>query len=236
MNKYLEQYVENCKVFDKDGFLIVLDRELNAVFVGNNYLKTGGRTRESIIGRHIYQTAPIPPENIEPSFRTFNKAITENKVIPVLIANLLHRTDDSIQIFGAQISPISEPESKTVVGLRFEFYKLNVEMFFQALIKDVDKIPDNGRPHNDDFLSKREHQIAFLLFHCKNYTEITQVINIFSQTNITEKTVRNTVSGSLFDKFKVHSKERLLEKLAENGYARKMPNSLLTNRFIDLSR
>jgi len=235
MNKHLQQYIKYCEEFYNNSFMILLDRDLIARFVGNEYLKVGNKTRESIIGKQVHQTAPVPPENIEPSFKAFNKAITENKIVPVLIANLLHKTTDMIQIFGAHIYPVTEPGTNFVIALRFEFYKVKLELFFQALINNVNKIKDNGLPHNDDFLTKREHQIAFLLFYCKDYVEIAQIISIFNNSVVTEKTVRNIVSRYLYPKFMVSNKENLIAKLQQCGYDSKMPNSLLTNRFIDLS-
>lgn len=234
-NNYLEQYIRHCTQFHSDSFMILLDCNLIARFVGNKYLAVGNRTRESVIGKHIHQTAPVPPENIEPSLKAFDKAISENKIVSVLIANLLHKTNDNIQIFGAHIHPICEPDTSHVVGVRFEFYKVKLSVFFHALIKGVVKVIDNGLPHNDDFLTKREHQIAFLLFYCKDYAEIAQIISQFNNSKVTEKTVRNIVSQYIYPKFGVNNKDSLIIKLQEAGYENKIPNSLLTNRFIDLS-
>lgn len=236
MNKHLEKYIKHCEEFYSDAFMIVMDRNLIAKFVGNQYLLAANKTRETVIDKHIHQTAPVPIENIEPSLKAFEKAILENKTIPVLIANLLHNTEDKVQVFGAHISPITEPTTEYVTGLRFEFYKLKIEPFFQILIKDIDRVVDNKLPHNDEFLTKREHQIAFLLFYCTNYAEIGEIISNYNSRTITEKTVRNIVSRYLYPKFKVNNKDALLEALQKRGYNNKIPNSLLSNRFIDLSR
>ncbi|MDD3267042.1 MAG: hypothetical protein PHC75_07690 [Burkholderiales bacterium] len=236
MNQHLRRYIEHCQEFDKNKFLIVLDRDLVAVFAGTDYLTIGGKTHDEVIGKHIHQTAKIPPENIKPSLDAFNKAITQNKIIPVIISNLLHKTQDMIQIFGATISPINEPDSNFVVGLRFEFYWVKLETFFETLIRNVTYVEKNNLPDNDSFLTHREHQIAFLLFYCKDYTEISQVISIFENTKITEKTTRNIVSRYLYPKFEVYSLQELMQKLKQNDYHQKIPNSLQTNRFLDLSQ
>ncbi|WP_158649261.1 helix-turn-helix transcriptional regulator [Aquella oligotrophica] len=236
MNKHLEKYIRHCEDFYSDTFMIVLDRDLIARFAGNQYLKVGNKNLQSVVGKHIHATALIPDENIQPSLKAFNKAITEGITVPVLIANLLHKIEDKIQVLGACISPIMEPNTRYVIGLRFEFCTIKIDTFFQILIKNAQPIVNNNLPHNDEFLTKREHQIAFLLFYCSSYVEIAEIISRFNQRIITEKTVRNIVSRYLYPKFNVSNKDSLLAKLQLHGYHNKIPNSLLSNRFIDLSR
>lgn len=234
MDNFLKKYVEHCEIFYKQSFMILMDKHLTAVFVGDKFLEVAERTRESIIGVHIHGTAKIPSVNLEPSLKAFNKAISQNKIINLIITNLNRRNVD-LHTLGAQLYPVQNPNTQEVVGLRFEFNQIKLDYFFHIVIKVLDKIEVSPQPDNDTFLTSREHQIAFLLFYCKNTTEIAQVITLFNNKTTTEKTIRNIISKQLYPKFAATNRASLMNGLKEAKYDQKIPNSLLSNQFIDLS-
>lgn len=65
--------------------------------------------------------------------------------------------------------------------------------------------------------------------------EIANLIGKFEGKSITPSTVNNIIHRYLFKKFMVKNKEDLMDKLIENGYHKNMPNSLLSNIFVDIT-
>ena len=152
----------------------------------------------------------------------------------VFITNLYHPYPES-HILMLLFSPIMLDQDE-VIASRLDFTPVEISYFFQILININSKIEPSNLPDNDDFLTRREHQVAFLLCHCKSPSEIAQVLSLFNHKDIQAKTVNNIISRYLFPKFSANSKTELIDKLKEMNYNKKMPNSLLSNQFIDLTK
>ncbi len=234
MNKYVEEYTKFCDLFYQDSFMVCMDMDLKLIAVGNKYLEVIKKSRTEVIGKPLYETTPIPEHNRNLSKIAFPEAIKTKQTKQVFIANLYHPYPDS-HILMLLFSPILAPDS-TVIAARLDFTPVDISYFFQILIKLNNKIPPNDLPDNDDFLTKREHQVAFLLCHCQDVIEIARVLSLFAENDIAPKTIHNIINRYLFSKFIVSSKVELLAKLHEIGYDKKMPNSLLSNQFIDLTK
>lgn len=232
MKKYLEEYVRFCNLFYQDSFMVCMDLDLKVIAVGNKYLEVINKSRTEVIGRPLYEITPIPEHNRARSKMTFPEAIRTKQTKQVFIANLYHPYPDS-HILMLLFSPILAPDN-TVIATRLDFTPVEISYFFQMLIKLNNKIPPADLPDNDDFLTKREHQVAFLLCHCQDVIEIARVLSLFAENDVAPKTIHNIIY--LFSKFTVSSKVELLAKLHEIGYDKKMPNSLLSNQFIDLTK
>ena len=129
-----------------------------------------------------------------------------------------------------------EPESQQIIGCKLIFTPAEIAYFFSILIQTNGQIDPNDLPENDDYLTKREHQVAFLLCHCKDNEEIAKVISLTKDKSIQAKTINNIISRYLFPKFQVNNKDELQEKLKALNYDKKIPNSLLSNQFIDLTK
>jgi hypothetical protein len=234
VNDKLDKYVELCELFYADSFTIVLDLERKVVFVGKKYLEVVKRTKEEMIGRHLYETTPIPENNRKLSGIAFPEAIRTKQTKQVFISNLYHPYPES-HILMLLFSPIIADQNE-VIASRLDFTPVDISYFFQILININNKIEPSDLPDNDDFLTTREHQVAFLLCHCKSPSEIAQVLSLFNHKDIQAKTVNNIISRYLFPKFSANSKIELIDKLKEMNYDKKMPNSLLSNQFIDLTK
>lgn len=234
MNDKLYKYVEFCELFYADSFTIVLDLQGKVVFVGKKYLEVVKRTKQEMIGRHLYETTPIPESNRKLSSMTFPEAIRTKQTKQVFISNLYHPYPES-HILMLLFSPIIADQNE-VIASRLDFTPVDISYFFQILININSKIEPSNLPANDDFLTTREHQIAFLLCHCKSPSEIAQVLSLFNDKEIQAKTVNNIISRYLFPKFEANNKTELIDKLKEMNYDKKIPNSLLSNQFIDLTK
>lgn len=229
----LEKYVEFCELFYIDSFTIVLDLDSKVVFVGNKFLEVVKRTKQEMLGKNLYETTQIPESNRKISDKAFPQAISNKETKQCFIANLYHSYPQAY-ILMLLFSPILTAENE-VIAARLDFTPVEISYFYHILIHTKNKIEPANLPDNDSFLTRREHQVAFLLCHCKNSSEIAQVLSLFNQKNIQAKTVNNIISRYLFSKFNVDTKAELINKLKEMNYDKKMPNSLLSNQFIDLT-
>lgn len=232
---FFQEYLEFNERYYKNSFSLTLDHEFNVAFVGSEFLQVTGKTREQTLGKHLHESAQIPEKNKILSKIAFCEAIALKQVKQIFIANLYH-TYPGYHILLLKFEPIIEPESQQVVGSRLVFTPTDIAYFFDILIQINGRIEPNDLPDNDDYLTKREHQVAFLLCHCKDNYEIAKVISLTKDKNIQAKTINNIISRYLFPKFQVNNKEELQEKLKTLNYDKKMPNSLLSNQFIDLTK
>lgn len=234
INNYLDKYVEFCEMFYHESFCVVCDMEKNVVFVGTEYLKVIQKRHTEVIGKNIYETTPVPEHNRKISDVAFPEAIKNKQQKQFFIANLNHPYP-AYHVLLMLFTPVTNADN-IVIATKFEFTPANIAFFFQILIKVNKKIEPNNLPNNDNYLTPKEHQIAFLICHTKDIHEITTIINLFNKKDITEKTVHNIINRYLFTKFNVLNKKELLVKLYELGYDKHMPNSLLSNQFIDLTK
>lgn len=230
----LEEYVRLCSLFYSDSFIVSLDTKQNIVFAGKKYLSVIGKTNEEVIGKSLYSVTPVPENNRKIANTVFPEAIVKQTTKQIFISNLFHPYPDS-HILMLLFSPIITIDQQ-LIAVQLEFTPVEIAYFFQVLIKINKKIEPCDLPDNDDFLTKRQHQVAFLLCHLSDTAEITKIISLFSPNDITSKTVHNIINRDLFTKFKVTKRQDLIEKLHRMGYNTKMPTSLLSNQFIDLTK
>lgn len=235
MNQTLKQYIKFAKQFQPASFMVILDHEFKIVFAGEEYLNVIKKTPEEALDKHIHVSTPIPERNKVLSKTAFTEALSSQKTKQIFIANLYHPYPDYYTLL-LTFQPIVDLSTRLTVGARLEFIPANISYFFHILVQTSEKIEVNNLPDNDEKLTQREHQIAFLLFHCKDLHEIASVISLFNRKTISAKTVANIISRYLFTKFQVSSREELMNALSKYGYDQKMPNSLLSNQFIDLTK
>lgn len=235
MDTYISTYISHCEIFYKNSFMILLDMNLTAIFVGKKFLDATKLSEDETIGKNLYQTAPIPDENIQPSLECFEKAIKQKAIVNAIVTNLLHK-DIKFHFMGASIIPVCNPESDDVMAVRFEFYKINWKSAIRYVLNNINYVTIcDSIMHDDLLLTSREQEIAFLLFYCHSTREIADIISKLHNKNVSSKTIHNIISGSLYSKFNSFNRDDLLENLRKRGYDEIIPNSLLRNHFIDLT-
>lgn len=235
MNSFFKKFLEFHETYYQESFSIILDHEFKVAFVGNEYLAVTGKTRKQTLGKHLHESAQIPEKNKILSKVAFSEAIELKQIKQVFVANLYHPYP-GYHILLLKFEPVIDPENQQVLGAKLVFTPTEIAYFFEILIQTNEKVEPNDLPDNDDYLTRREHQVAFLMCHCKDNYEIAKVLSIFNNKKILAKTINNIICRYLFAKFEVNNKGILIERLKELGYDKKMPNSLLSNQFIDLTK
>lgn len=235
MNSFFKKYIEFHEIWFKDSLVKILDHEFKVVFVGSELLVATGMTLEQTLGKHLYESAQIPEKNKILSNIILSEAIELKQAKHIFIANLNNHYR-GYHVLLLTFEPIVEPESQHVIGAKLVFTPAEISYFFDVLIKVNEKIESNNLPDNDHYLTRREHQVAFLLCHDQDSCKIAKVLSLFNNKSILPTTVNNIICRYLFPKFDVNNKGLLIGRLKEQGYDKKIPNSLLSNQFIDLTK
>jgi len=131
--------------------------------------------------------------------------------------------------------PIRNPNNNSIAFIIIKIEKIDFPIYFHhVLLANPYKINKKYTFTEDKFLTRREHEIAFLLLFCKSKAEVTNIINLFTEKYITSKTVSNIIRQQLLPKFNVKNTDELLSRLYQCNYHRNIPVSLLTDTQIDL--
>lgn len=235
MDKVLEKYVRFIRALCGKELLVILDTKLNIIFISPECLKlTKISSRKEVLGRNIFEVTDVPQCNKIIAHSEFSAAIDSNKRKQFFSTNLYRASPHYSLLINFQ--PITNPRAENqIMCALVEFVPVELSYFYDLLLNNEVLVEGPNLPDNDKFLTRREHQIAFLLFHSKNLIEIANLIGKFEGKSITASTVNNIIHRYLFKKFMVKNKEDLMDKLIENGYHKKMPNSLLSNIFVDIT-
>lgn len=207
----------------------------DTLFISDKFRKLVRKSSDGKAPYHDFDIARTPPESIGSINASLSKAIQTREVQNCLSINL-NREDPEYHVLHVVKSPIINPHTDNVVGIIVEFCKIDFPLYFHKIFQIQPKqVCKTKIVCNDELLTAREHEIAFLLFYCRNSDEITNTINMFNDKFITSKTVRNIIRQQLYPKLEVNNVDTALIKLRELGYHKKVPKSLLTNLYIDFA-
>lgn len=78
----------------------------------------------------------------------------------------------------------------------------------------------------DEWLTNRELEVLFLLFHCDNYQQISNLLSLSYGINYSASMVAKVVGRNLYNKFEVNNLESLKEAAHKLNYHKSVPISL----------
>ena len=232
----LTRVIQLFNLLYRKSFIHIIDLENRFIFVGDEMLDVANETRENVIGRTWYDVMSPHPDNIVSTELGIRAAISTRLAQHAITINV-KRHETTQRILHVIQKPIINPATDQVVAVHIEFFKVNFPLYFHhLLLKNPERITTRCLTYEQEgILTRREHEIAFLLFYCKSLDDIVEVINAHSDRKITAKTIRNIISQQLFKKLHVFNRDSLLEELHKLEYHRKIPSSLLSNPHIDIS-
>lgn len=231
----LENYIASVSALYRDELVVIVDMDMQVLFAGTECLKLATKPNSQIIGSNVFDAVAIQNKSQALAKRSFALAMAQKKSKQFLSINI-YRADPNYHALLINLQPILEPVTKQIIGAQIKLVPAELLVFFPILLQQNPQHTVNNLPDNDTFLTRREHQIAFLLFHTRNYAEIAEIITRFEGTPIKLSTINNIVHRYLFTKFNVNTRETLIAELQKRNYHRKIPNSLLTNQFIDMTK
>lgn len=233
-DEFLKKVIEYSNLIDKDSIKFILDLADNIVWAGNGMVLVIDIDIKDIIGKNYLLAAPVPPENHIPIINCINKVKTELQRQDFLSVNLNHERD--YLLLHCRLNPLINLSNNQLVAISVESTPVEFTLYFANLLNHLHPQPILcSKKYTDELLTKREHEIAFLLFHTVNSEQIASILSLFAAKAVTAKTIRNIISQQLLPKLKVYNKPALLIKLRELGYHKKIPPTLLTNLHIDLA-
>ena len=232
---FLQHVVELYGLIHANKLSHIHDLNGEMLFVSDKFRKLIRKSSDSKAPYHDFDIARTPPESICSINASLNKAIQTREVQNCLSINL-NRENPDYHVLQVVKSPIINPHTDNVVGVIVEFCKIDFPLYFHKIFQIQPKqISKTKVISSDELLTTREHEIAFLLFYCRNSDEIASTINTFNDKFITSKTIRNIIRQQLYPKLDVSNVEAALLCLRELGYHKKVPKSLLTNIYIDFA-
>lgn len=236
--EFLFKVIDSYKLLHQNSLIILIDTSKNIVFASDRMIEVFNLDKDNILNKNYLTSGIVPEEIIELMGNSVGKVILDKKEQKSLFINVELRNNIS-QILICMKLPIIHPENGGVAGVCIEFREIETSLYFQNFQKILSIITPSAHigdfRGNDKLLSHREHEIAFLLFHCKTSNEIAEIISKFNKKSVTPKTIRNIIRQQLYLKLGVWQHDQLMEKLHGLGYHRRIPRSLLSNQFINLS-
>lgn len=124
-------------------------------------------------------------------------------------------------------------------------YKLVGESAHNIMLefRGISEIINRGRParpstsiaRSDKWLTNREHEVLFLLFHCDSYQHIANLLSLSYQKRFTGSMVAKIISRNLYSKFNVFNLDALKDAAHQMGYHKNVPTSLFAEFMVPYS-
>ena len=237
---FLNKVVEFYQLIYLNDMILLIDIDNIILFVGQKIQKLVDTPIGNLIGKNHLTALPLPQDNISNIVISIDKVIKTRARAEFLSINLNH--DKEYMILHCIQKPIINLHTNNIVAISVESSPLDFAIDFYKLFMLAninhgifEQINDNKIQHVDDFLTLREHEIAFSLVYCKTAEKIASLLSLLHNKTVSPKTIHNIIRQQLYPKFVVHNIEALLEKIYTLGYHKKIPASFLVNLHFDLS-
>lgn len=135
-------------------------------------------------------------------------------------------------------APLINPDTDNVIGYKISGERPNLPLVFYNLEKIIQvshrdfNLPD---PETDDLFTLQEQAILFLLFHCENYQEISNLLTLIYQKKISKSMVAKIIIRKIYPKASVMNLPTLKKFAHDNNYHKKIPLLLLGEFMFELS-
>lgn len=235
--RFLDRVIDLYGLIYINDIVLLIDVGNIIVFAGSGVSKLVNKSTKHIIGKSYLEALPLPKENINNIVKSMNKTIQSKNIQEFLSINLNH--SNQYAMLHCLERPIINPTTNNIVAISVESRQLDLSIDFYKvlmLIKTKQKIIANTTiKHVDNFLTQREHEIAFLLEYCNTADKIANILSILYDKKIATKTIHNIIRQQLYPKFEVYNMDALQAKIGNLGYHKKIPVSFLINLHFDLS-
>lgn len=231
-DEYLQKLIDSFKLINDNKLVYLINREFRVIYMSELMLSILNKRQEDVLDKYFLEVAPVPQGNAEALKKSLYQMLEDQQSRKFLSINSLCHDDENQTLICIQ-TPYINNDQVMAIGLQSKHIDISLDIY-SMLINSQSEHPLAEENLVNVNLTNREHEIAFLLLHCKNSLEIAQVLTIAEQHPISEKTVRNIISRQLFKKFQVSDQKQLISKLRTLKYHKKIPDNLFNNIFIDL--
>lgn len=226
-------------LYQQDDYVMIIDRNYLVRFISHKFAQSINTTPEHLLGRNYLQSTNIPDEVKSSVASSIEHNLSCSHSHEFLNINL--NREQEYRILQMRYNPLQNPQTHGVIAVVIEGSQLSSHTslynFVTYLIKNksINSTAHREMVKPDELLSKREHEIAFLLLFFRSPKKIAEVIRHISGDEVSAKTINNIISSKLFVKFVVYNIDALITKLHELNYQTKIPPSFLLNLHLDLA-
>jgi hypothetical protein len=238
-NKFLNHIIALYQQIHRDDYVMIVDRDYQICFISPRFAQSMATTAEQLLGQNYLNSLAIP-EEIKNSVKTSIKHnLSCSHTHEFLNINLNREHDE--QILQMRYNPLLDPSSNAVVAVVIEGSKLSAHTSLYNFVTHLlERNASSANTaidisHSDDRLTKREHEIAFLLLFFRSPKKIAEVIKQISGDEVSAKTINNIISSKLFVKLEVYNIDALITRLHELNYQTKIPASFMRNLHLGLT-
>lgn len=238
-NEFLNHIIALYQQIHRDDYVMIVDRDYRICFISQRFAQSMATTVEQLLGQN-YLTSLAIPEEIKNSVKTsIEHNLSCSHTHEFLNINLNREHDE--QILQMRYNPLLDPSSNDVIAVVIEGSKLSAHTSlynFVTYLLERKASSANAAidiSHSDELLTKREHEIAFLLLFFRSPKKIAEVIKQISGDEISAKTINNIISSKLFVKLQVYNIDALITRLHELNYQTKIPASFMRNLHLGLT-
>ena len=154
----------------------------------------------------------------------------------IYVLKVYHVKDDHLFPCICIKEPLVNPNTKQIVGILCQLIELSLTNLSRQILElYVDNDDGNGQLANIQ-LSKREKQVIFFFMHNLSSQQIAEIISKIEGKILSKSTIDSLFIDQLYIKFDVHNRMALADKLQQLGYATLIPESLLIENSIKLSK
>lgn len=163
----------------------------------------------------------------------YQKIETTRKSLSVIAVNFWRKPEFAILIFYYE--PIINKDTGNLIAILCRGSLPKCPLLWLNFPKNF-KTPDNQTrlASKDEFLTVREHEIIFLMFHFNTYEDIAMILSLNYNQRITKNAIGKFVRHYLYPKFNVIDLRSLRLKAADLRYNKKIPLSLMSPIIIEL--
>ena len=235
--QFLDKVLDLFQLIHKNELVLLIDLNDIILFSGNTITDLIHVTLNDIVNKDYKKVTWLPAENIKFITKSINNVIKTKQSSLFLNINLFH-TYEYIVLQGT-IKPLINHDTNNIVAIAVESRKLDFDLNFYKILNIIAKHKalkaNTTNTHTETLLSLREHEIVFLLNHCKTVENATELLNKFYTKPISSKTVYNIIRQQIYPKFDVYNLDNLINISQKLGYHKKIPSSFLINLHIDLN-
>ena len=238
-NEFLNHIIALYEQIHRDDYIMIVDHNYKICFISQRFAQSMATTADQLLGQN-YLTSLAIPEEIKNSVKTsIEHNLSCSHTHEFLNINLNREHNE--QILQMRYNPLLDPSNNDVIAVVIEGSKLSahtslynfVTHLLERKASDEDTTIDIS--HSDELLTKREHEIAFLLLFFRSPKKIAEVIKQISGDEISAKTINNIISSKLFVKLEVYNTDALITRLHELNYQTKIPASFMRNLHLGLT-
>ena len=216
-------------------FCSIVDLNYIVRTVDKLYPQLYNLTPADYIGKHLLNDlVRQSPERKHITSSNIEQCINNKEIISVITLNFERERD--YQLLLMSFIPLINEQTKNVFAIKITANVPRYPLYFYKL-KEIFKFEANQvNKSKSTFLSQREHEILFLLFQSYSYLQISELLSLVYNKEVTYFSVTKAINRGLLKKFDVNNVDGLKDVASKHGYHRLIPETLAVEFIISVDK